>query len=48
MGMISNSMSMEKLANEGKDPFPAEGKILLQSEGAEVFFRNITLYPLKK
>jgi hypothetical protein len=36
-----------KLANEGTDPFPAEGKILFQSEGAEVFFRNIKLYPLK-
>ena len=36
-----------KLANEGTDPFPSEGKILFQSEGAEVFFRNIKLYPLK-
>ena len=36
-----------KLANEATDPFPAEGKILFQSEGSEVFFRNITLYPLK-
>jgi hypothetical protein len=36
-----------KLANEGTDPFPTEGKILFQSEGAEVFFRNIELYPLK-
>jgi hypothetical protein len=36
-----------KLGNEGTDPFPAEGKILFQSEGAEVFFRNIELYPLK-
>jgi hypothetical protein len=36
-----------KLANEGTNPFPAEGKILFQSEGAEVFFRNIMLYPLK-
>jgi hypothetical protein len=36
-----------KLANEGTDPSPAEGKILFQSEGAEVFFRNIMLYPLK-
>lgn len=36
-----------KLANEGTDPFPAEGKILVQSEGAEVFFRDIKLYPLK-
>jgi hypothetical protein len=36
-----------KLANEGTDPSPTEGKILFQSEGAEVFFRNIKLYPLK-
>ncbi len=36
-----------KLANEGTDAFPAEGKILFQSEGAEVFFRNLVLYPLK-
>jgi hypothetical protein len=36
-----------KLANEGTDPFPTEGKILFQSEGAEVFYRNIKLYPLK-
>jgi hypothetical protein len=36
-----------KLANEGTNPFPTEGKILFQSEGAEVFFRNMVLYPLK-
>ena len=36
-----------KLANEGTDPFPKEGKILFQSEGAEVYFRNMILYPLK-
>ncbi len=36
-----------KLANEGTDAFPASGKILFQSEGAEVFFRNLELYPLK-
>jgi hypothetical protein len=36
-----------KLANEETDPFPAEGKILIQSEGAEVFFRNIEVYQLK-
>jgi Domain of Unknown Function (DUF1080) len=36
-----------KLANEGTGPFPADGKILFQSEGAEVFFRNMKLYPLK-
>ena len=36
-----------KLVNEGTDAFPASGKILVQSEGAEVFYRNIKLYPLK-
>jgi hypothetical protein len=36
-----------KLMNEGTDAFPASGKILFQSEGAEVFFRNLKLYPLK-
>jgi hypothetical protein len=36
-----------KLANEGTNPSPVEGKILFQSEGAEVFFRDMTLYPLK-
>jgi hypothetical protein len=35
-----------KLANQGTDPFPTEGKILFQSEGAEVYFRNMVLYPL--
>ena len=37
-----------KLANEGSEAFPSSGKILLQSEGAEVFFRNIELFPLKR
>lgn len=36
-----------KLANQGTDAFPTEGKILFQTEGAEVFFRNLKLYPLK-
>jgi hypothetical protein len=36
-----------KLANEGTDPFPAEGKLLFQSEGSELYFRNMKLYPLK-
>jgi len=35
-----------KLANEGTDAFPMTGKILFQSEGAEIFFRKIKLYPL--
>jgi hypothetical protein len=36
-----------KLANQATDAFPSSGKILVQSEGAEVFFRNIKLFPLK-
>ncbi len=36
-----------KLANEGTDAFPASGKILFQSAGSEVYFRNMVLYPLK-
>ena len=36
-----------KFANEGTNAFPAEGKILFQSEGAEVYFRKLVLYPLK-
>lgn len=36
-----------KLVNEGTDPFPASGKILFQSEGAEIYFRNMKLYPLQ-
>jgi hypothetical protein len=34
------------LVNEGTAPFPTEGKILFQSEGAEIFFRNITVQPI--
>jgi hypothetical protein len=36
-----------KLANEGTSAFPSSGKILLQSEGAEIYFRNIKLFLLK-
>jgi 3-keto-disaccharide hydrolase len=36
-----------KLANEGTDAFPSSGKILFQSEGAEVYFRDMKLYPLE-
>ena len=35
------------LANVGKDPFPVDGKILFQSEGSELYFRNLQLAPLK-
>src|SRR6266404_4395759 len=37
-----------KLVNEGSEAFPASGKILFQSEGAEIYFRNIKLFPLKQ
>lgn len=37
-----------KLVNEGTKAYPASGKILLQSEGAELYFRDIAVYPLKK
>jgi hypothetical protein len=36
-----------KVVNEGSNAEASKGKILLQSEGAEVFFRNIELTPLK-
>lgn len=35
------------LANVGTNPFPTEGKVLFQSEGAEIFFRNLQIAPLK-
>jgi len=37
-----------KLVNEGLKAYPASGKILIQSEGAELYFRDIKLYPLTK
>src|SRR5215469_1447056 len=37
-----------KLVNEGSKAYPASGKILIQSEGAEVYFRDVKLYLLKK
>ena len=35
------------LANVGTNPSPTEGKVLFQSEGAEIFFRNLQIAPLK-
>jgi len=35
-----------KLANEGTHANPSSGKILFQSEGAEIFFRNMSIAPL--
>ena len=37
-----------KLVNEGTDASFTDGKIMLQSEGAEIYFRRIDLEPLKK
>jgi hypothetical protein len=37
-----------KLVNEGTKAYPASGKVLIQSEGAELYFRDIKLYRLKK
>ncbi|MBI1982653.1 MAG: DUF1080 domain-containing protein, partial [Acidobacteria bacterium] len=36
-----------KLVNEGSGANPARGKILFQSEGAELFYRRIELEPLE-
>ena len=36
-----------KLANEGTNADPAQGKILFQCEGAEVFFRKMKIAKLK-
>ena len=36
------------VVNEGTKASVTKGRILLQSEGAEVFYRNITLTPLSK
>ncbi len=34
------------LFNEAFGVFPSSGKILLQSEGSEVFFRRVELHPV--
>jgi len=36
-----------KLVNEGSEASVSEGKIMLQSEGAEIYFRRIDLEPLR-
>jgi hypothetical protein len=36
------------LVNEGFDAFPRAGKLLFQTEGAELFFRKIELHPLER
>ncbi len=37
-----------RTVNQCYDVFPSAGKILLQSEGFEIFFRTMELHPLKK
>lgn len=36
-----------KIVNEGEDPSVQEGKILIQSEGAEIYYRKIEIAKLK-
>jgi hypothetical protein len=36
-----------KLVNEASQTVVTKGRILFQSEGAEVYYRNIRLYPLR-
>ena len=36
------------VVNQAVDVFPGHGKILLQNEGHEVYFRNFTISPLKE
>jgi hypothetical protein len=45
-GTIVNKVNGVEV-NCGTDSSVAKGKIVLQSEGAEVFFRNVTLTPLR-
>jgi hypothetical protein len=35
-----------KVVNEGEDPTVTEGKILVQSEGAEIYYRKIEIAEL--
>ena len=44
-GTITNIINGE-IVNRGTDASETKGRILLQSEGAEVFYRNVDLHPL--
>ncbi len=44
-GKITNKVNGQ-IVNEGTDASVTKGKILLQSEGAEVYFRNVKIEPL--
>src|SRR5207245_2540090 len=45
-GKVGISVNGQKTL-EGTNAIPHAGKIVLQSEGAEIFFRRLDLYPLK-
>jgi hypothetical protein len=44
-GKITHLMNGE-IVFEGKNPDPSSGQIVLQSEGAEIYYRNVTLQEL--
>jgi hypothetical protein len=44
-GTVSVTVNGHKTL-EGTEATPAKGKILLRSDGAEVFFRRLDLYPV--
>ena len=46
-GKITNVVN-GVVVNEGTDASVTKGRILLQSEGAEVFYRRVDLKPLSK
>lgn len=46
-GRITNIVN-GVVVNEGWDAFPSAGKIIIQTELAEIYFRKIELHPLKK
>ena len=46
-GNITNIVN-GTVVNQGFDAFPTAGKIIVQTEGAELFFRKFELHPIKK
>jgi hypothetical protein len=46
-GNVTYFVNGEKV-NEGRNGSFSEGRILLQSEGAEIFYRKVELHPLKR
>lgn len=46
-GKVTNKVN-GVVVNEGRDASVTKGKILLQSEGAEIYFRRVDLYPIEQ